>query len=326
MARTFPGGSTVDRVFPPTLLERADPSWKEEYVADLTGLGTASYSHDATVSINGVTWKSETDPVAGGDPEGTINSDGNGLTILSDGDSVDNIVTGITCPTFSFKLLDAIPDLSNLDTISVQVLAVELSTRNESYEGYGTALYTPHASGLDDVTQLLFAKNWCVPDGTGSWSGGYDSVWWGCGGAKAASSGTAGGGTIDTDTTSGIVNARNIAMETLFSFNGQTGVVGHTVSTSTSLTPFTSFGKNRRYVSTDVLASVVGASQAWVKATSETVSTLNTTNPPTWSLQASTARFGIGAFTADDNDEDNFSVRFTRVRVLRLGGSGGGAV
>ena len=282
MARTFPGGNTVDRVFPPTLLERADPSWKEEYVADLTGLGTASYAHDATVSINGVTWKSETDPVAGGDPEGTINSDGNGLTILSDGDSVDNIVTGITCPTFSFKLLDAI--------------------------------------------QMLFAKNWCVPDGSGSWSGGYDSVWWGCGGAKGASSGTDGGGTIDTDTASGIVNARNIAMETLFSFNGQTGVVGHTVSTSTSLTPFTSFGKNRRYVSTDVLASVVGASQAWVKATSETVSTLNATNPPTWSLQASTARFGIGVFTADDNDEDNFSARFTRVRVLRLGGSGGGAV
>ena len=303
----------------------ADPSWKEEYVADLTTLGTASYAHNATKVINGVTWKSETDPVSGGAVEGTISSDGNGLTILSDGDSVDLIRLGITAPFFSFKLLDAIPDLSNLDTIAVQVLVSELSTRNNTWEGYGTALYTPHASGLDDVEKLVHHINWCVPDGEGSWSGGYDTVFWGHGGTKGGVSGAGGGGTIDTDTTSGVVNARNVVMETLFSFNGQTGVLGHTVSASTSLAPFTPFDKNRRYVAGDVLASVNGASQAWVSGAA-TVSTLNSTNPPTWSFQASTARFGFGAFTADDNDADDFSVRFTRVRVLRLGGSGGGAV
>jgi hypothetical protein len=295
-------------------------SWFEEYVADFTTLGTASYAHDATVTLNGVAWLAETDPVAGGDPEGTINSDGSGLTILSDGDSVDNIIAGITCPTLSFKLLDAIPDLSNLDTIAIQVLVSELSTRDNSYEGYGTALYTPDGGGLDAVTKLLFYKNWCVP--AASWPGSYDSVWWGCGGYTGTSSGDGGGGTIDTDTTSGIVNARNIVMETLFNFNGQTAIVGHTVSASTSLAPFTPFDKNRRYVAADVLASAKGASQAY---TGGSTSTLNTTNPPTWSLQASTARFGIGAFTADSNPGDDFSVRFTRVRVLRLGGSGGGA-
>jgi len=297
-------------------------SWKEEYVADLTTLGTAAYAHDDTVAINGVTWLVEVDPVAGGDPEGTISSDGNGLTILSDGDSVDLIRTGITAPFFSFKLEDAVPGLSDLDTIAIQVLASELSTRNNTWEGYGTALYVSHSSGLDDVTKLVHHINWCVP--AADWAGAYDTVYWGCGGTRGAASGLSGGGTIDTDTTSGIVDARNIALETLFNFNGQTAIVGHTGSTSTSLAPFTPFDKNRRYVAGDVLASVNGASQAWVSGDA-TVSTLNSTNPPTWSLQASTARFGIGAFTADDNDADDFSVRFTRVRVLRLGGSGGGA-
>jgi len=321
-----PGTGFGTRTHPPALTgvgDLVDPSWKEEYVADFTTLGTASYAHDATVTLNGVVWKSETDPVSGGAVEGTINSDGNGITILSDGDSVDNIFAGITCPLLSFKLLDAIPDLSNLDTIAIQVLSNELSTRNAVYEGYGTVLYTPHASGLDDVTKLLYHKNWYIP--ASAHDGDYPSVSWGHGGTKNAASGTLGGGTVDTDTADGIVAARNIVMETLFNFNGQTAVQGHTVGVGTSLTPFTSFDKNKRYVAADVLASVKGASQAWVEGAAA-VSTLNDTSPPVWSLQASTARFGIGAFTANDNDADDFSVRFTRVRVLRLGGGGGGAV
>ena len=320
MAKNIPGGSSTTRVFPSSLIgagDLVDPSWKEEYVADFTTLGTASYSHNATVTLNGVDWKAETDPVSGGAVEGTINSDGNGITILSDGDSVDNIFAGITCPLLSFKLLDAIPDLSDLDTIAIQVLSSELSTRNAIYEGYGTVLYTPSGDGLDDVTKMLFHKNWYVPAGGGV---AHPTIYWGHGGTKSADVQT-----IDTDNADGIVAARNIVMETLFNFNGQTAVQGHKVGTGTSLAPFTPFDKNKRYVATDVLASVKGASQAWIVGAA-TVSTLNTTNPPAWSLKANTARFGIGAFTANDNDADDFSVRFTRVRLLRLGGSGGGAV
>ena len=308
MAKNIPGGGTVTRGFPPILLgggDVADPSWKEEYVADLTTLGTASYAHDADPTINGVEWLSETNPDESGGVAGTVTSDSNGLTILSDGESADDIITGITCPTFSFKLGGAggaIPDLSNLDTIAVQVLVSELSTRNNTFEGYGTVLYTPGAK-LSAVTKLLYHKNWFLEAGV---------LRWGCGGVSGANSGNGGpsaGGVVDVDNASGIEDARTIVMETIFNFNGQTATLGHVVSASTELAPYTPFTQNRMVVAGDVLSTTTG-----------------TLGVPTWSFQASAARFGIGAFTADNNTTDDFSVRFTRVRVLRLGGSGGGAV
>jgi hypothetical protein len=101
--------------------------------------------------------------------------------------------------------------------------------------------------------------------------------------------------------------ARSNLIETIYMLTGSTGIMGHATSTSTTAAPYQVATVNRNWVRTKEIAAVDGA-----------------TTEPAWDLQSATARFGFGVFSVNDLTPD-FSSTITSVRILRLGGSGGGA-
>lgn len=267
----------------------ADESWFDEYFIDFTAQDSETFSDGETKDLEGVEWRAELDD--GGGTVGTAEIiNGTGLQITATG-SGHNLGDGITSPWFSVKLLDVMSDLSNRDTIAVQVLLSEDQDLDATFEGWGTALYTP-TTDPQDVTKILFFK--CYFGNTSRRVyrvGGFDNTY-------SAEQNDA----LDPGST-----ARDNLAETIYSFTGATGIMGHATSTSTTATPYQVATANRNWVSTNVVATTTGS-----------------TTEPSWDLQSDSARFGFGVFSVNDLTPD-FSCTITAVRILRLGGSGGGA-
>jgi hypothetical protein len=289
----IPGSSATVPVQAATGGDVADASWYEEYVADFTDAPIGALANDATVEVNGIDWKSETDTNESLPAEGEMEIIADGLEITSYATD-DNIHAGITAPVFSVLLSDVFADLSNRDEIAIQVLVSEQAARTAIYRGYGMVIYTP-AVTPSAVGEFLYRKNWYMSSTNLKWSSVGDV------GGSATS-----GGENDDDG-AGIADARDIVMEILFSFNGNHAITGNALGSSGSLTPYEDFAKNRQW-----------------SRTNEKVSMLGTYGAPAWDLVASTARLGIAVFTANASG-DEYMCRFTKARFLRLGGSGGGA-
>jgi hypothetical protein len=152
MAKVIPGGSSVTRVFPPSLGPTAAPDlWTVKYEADLTAQVAFDFkTGDAYTNIEGVRWDAGVDK--GKASTLALNSNGLQITPNLDGQIKQ---TGSSlkhnAPRIAARLELLCPGWDALDTVCIQALTTASATLSDNDEFgllLGTAALPPDAGAM----------------------------------------------------------------------------------------------------------------------------------------------------------------------------------
>ena len=147
MAKVFPGGSSVTRVFPPSLAGGggggvAVEPWTVEYEIDFTAEGAHDFTGGVVkvLSNNGqdVTWT----PTGQAGAPGTFElEDGVGLRIIATDQDKKWWGTTNTAPLLSAKIEDMMDGFTTADTVCLQLQVACDPDVAENYNNYGLGLW-----------------------------------------------------------------------------------------------------------------------------------------------------------------------------------------
>ena len=274
---------------------QSDADWYVEYTVDFTTQSSAAIAHNETFSLgaqtgdgSAATWTAEEDDSGdSNDSLGTLDwVAGSGLKVTpATGTNTWN--QGLDSPCLTVALSDCIPNLTSRDVICVQAFTAEPVTLAANHDGYGIVLYDP-AADLASVSKWLYYRNY-YNNGARLWQ----------------VSGAPQQAAYDTD--AGGVSSVPRSFEIVVYLTGGNAICAHSTSTATSAVPLET-------ISTD---------RAWVQASGDPMSPYGTFSEPTMAIDPSDLRLALMSFKV--NSGTSFYNYFSSIRVLRLGGLGGGA-
>jgi len=269
--------------------------WYEEYSVDFTTQSSAAIAHNETFSLGTrnadgatATWTAEEDDT--GDTDDAIGTlewvAGSGLKVTpATGTNTWN--EGLDSPCLTVALTDCIPNLTSQDVICVQAFTEEPVTIAANHDGYGIVLYDP-AADLASVSKWIYYRNY--------YSSG-QRLW------QVSGNPNVGAGTNDA----GGVATVPRSFEIVVYLTGGNAIGAHSTSTATSAVPLATISTNR----------------AWAQASGDPMTTTGTFSEPTMAIDPDDWRLALMSFKVASGT--SFYNYFSSVRILRLGGLGGGA-
>jgi len=274
---------------------QSDADWYVEYTVDFTTQSSAAIAHNETFSLgaqtgdgSAATWTAEEDDT--GDTDDAIGTlewvAGSGLKVTpATGTNTWN--QGLDSPCLTVALSDCIPNLTSQDVICVQAFTAEPVTLAANHDGYGIVLYDP-AADLASVSKWIYYRNYYTNG----------ARYWQVSGNPTNAAGTNDAGGVATVPRS---------FEIVAYLTGGSAICAHSTSTDTSAVPLNT-------ISTD---------RAWVEAADNPLSSWGTFSEPTMAIDPDDWRLALMSFKVASGT--SFYNYFSSVRILRLGGLGGGA-